>query len=327
MTTNTQTAPARGGTSSPAGPGDRRSRRPRAGGPGLRHRWRDLASRWVFLAPALVILTAVLAYPLFYTVWISFSELDLATFTPAHSVGWMNYRTVLEDPGFLNSLKVTGVYLALALPLQMLLGFGIAFLLNVEWRGRGVLRALFLIPMVVVPVVAGGVWKMLLDPLWGFVNYVLGLVGIGPVNWLSDPTLAMVSLVLIDTWRWTPFVVLIASAGIMSLPGDVLEAARVDGAGWWATLRKIVLPLLAPVILAAFIVRWLGAVKMFDIALAATKGGPGQATDVVNLYIYEKAFRSLEFGTASSMATMVLAITMVLTFLFLRLNRYLEKRW
>jgi len=293
----------------------------------LSHRLQDIGSRWLFLAPALVILVAVLAYPLFYTIQISFSELDLATFTPAENVGWLNYRTVIEDPGFLNSLKVTGVYLVLALPLQMILGFGIAFLLNAEWRGRGVLRALFLIPMVVVPVVAGGVWKMLLDPMWGFVNYLLGMVGIEPINWLADPKLAMVSLVLIDTWRWTPFVVLIASAGIMSLPGDVFEAARVDGAGWFATLRKVTLPLLAPVILAAFIVRWLGAVKMFDIALAATKGGPGQATDVVNLYIYEKAFRGLEFGTASSMATLVLAITMLLTFLFLRLNRFLEKRW
>ncbi|WP_208814373.1 carbohydrate ABC transporter permease [Micromonospora echinofusca] len=320
MSTTTETGAV--GNTTPTAPAG-----PPTGRPAALRRWRDLGSRWLFLAPALAILVAVLAYPLFYTVRISFSELDLATFTPARNVGWLNYRTVLEDPGFLNSVKVTGVYLALALPLQMVLGFGIAFLLNVDWRGRGVLRALFLIPMVVVPVVAGGVWKMLLDPMWGFVNYVLGLVGVGPVDWLADPTLAMVSLVLIDTWRWTPFVVLIASAGLMSLPTDVFEAARVDGAGWFATLRKVTLPLLAPVILAAFIVRWLGAVKMFDIALAATKGGPGQATDVVNLYIYEKAFRGLEFGTASSMATLVLALTMLLTFLFLRLNRFLEKRW
>ena len=322
MSTKTETEAVGSAVAPPAAPADMSPRRRP-----LSHRLQDIGSRWLFLAPALVILVAVLAYPLFYTIQISFSELDLATFTPAENVGWLNYRTVIEDPGFLNSLKVTGVYLVLALPLQMILGFGIAFLLNAEWRGRGVLRALFLIPMVVVPVVAGGVWKMLLDPMWGFVNYLLGMVGIEPINWLADPKLAMVSLVLIDTWRWTPFVVLIASAGIMSLPGDVFEAARVDGAGWFATLRKVTLPLLAPVILAAFIVRWLGAVKMFDIALAATKGGPGQATDVVNLYIYEKAFRGLEFGTASSMATLVLAITMLLTFLFLRLNRFLEKRW
>ncbi|WP_222708826.1 carbohydrate ABC transporter permease [Nonomuraea sp. C10] len=293
-------------------------RRVRLGEPG---------TAWLFLAPALILLAGMLLYPIFYTLWVSVSDFDLATFQPAGWVGWRNYEAVLNDPGFLESLRVTAVYLVIALPLQMVLGFAIAFLLNVAWRGRGVLRALFLIPMVVAPVVAGGVWRMLLDPLWGVVNYALGLVGIGPVEWIGDPTLAMASLIIIDTWRWTPFVVLIAAAGIMALPGDVYEAAKSDGAGRWATLRHITLPLLVPVMAAAFVVRWLGAVKMFDIALAATKGGPGNATNVVNLYIYEKGFRSLEFGTASSMATIVLVLTMIITYVLFNVTRRLENRW
>ncbi|GAA3150660.1 MULTISPECIES: carbohydrate ABC transporter permease [Nonomuraea] len=282
---------------------------------------------WLFLTPALVLLAGMLLYPIIYTVWVSMSDFDLATFQPSGWVGLRNYTAVLNDPGFLESFKVTGIYLVVALPLQMVLGFAIAFLLNVEWRGRGVLRALFLIPMVVAPVVAGGVWRMLLDPLWGVVNYLLGLVGVGPVEWIGDPVLAMVSVIVIDTWRWTPFVVLIAAAGIMALPGEVYEAARVDGAGRRQTLRRVTLPLLVPVMAAAFIVRWLGAVKMFDIALAATKGGPGNATNVLNLYIYEKGFRSLEFGSASSMATIVLVITMLLTFVLFRVSNRLENRW
>ncbi|MEO3889548.1 sugar ABC transporter permease [Nonomuraea sp. B5E05] len=294
------------------------ARRVRLGEPG---------TAWFFLAPALVLLAGMLLYPIFYTIWVSLSDFDLATFQPTGWVGWRNYATVLNDPGFLESLKVTAVYLVIALPLQMVLGFAIAFLLNVEWRGRGALRALFLVPMVVAPVVAGGVWRMLLDPLWGVVNYVLGLVGIGPVEWIGDPTLAMASVIIIDTWRWTPFVVLIAAAGIMALPGDVYEAARSDGAGRWQTLRHITLPLLVPVMAAAFIVRWLGAVKMFDIALAATRGGPGNATNVLNLYIYEKGFRSLEFGTASSMATIVLVLTLLLTMVLFRVSHRLENRW
>ncbi|MEU5866061.1 MULTISPECIES: carbohydrate ABC transporter permease [unclassified Nonomuraea] len=293
-------------------------RRARLGEPG---------TAWLFLAPALLLLAGMLLYPVLYTAWVSVSDFDLASFQPSGWVGWRNYEAVLHDPGFLDSLKVTGVYLVIALPLQMVLGFAIAFLLNVAWRGRGVLRALFLIPMVVAPVVAGGVWRMLLDPLWGVVNYTLGLVGVGPVEWIGDPTLAMVSLIVIDTWRWTPFVVLIASAGIMALPGDVYEAARSDGAGRWAILRRITLPLLVPVMAAAFVVRWLGAVKMFDIALAATRGGPGNSTNVINLYIYEKGFRSLEFGSASSMATIVLVLTMLITFVLFRVTRRLENRW
>ncbi len=286
----------------------------------------DWLSRWAFMTPAAVLLLAVLAYPIFYTIRISFSELDLGTFTATEWVGWDNYATVLEDERFWNSLRVTGVYLALALPLQMLLGFGIAFLINAEWRGRGVVRALFIIPMVVAPVVAGGIWRMLLDPLWGLVNYGLGLAGMGPVDWLGNPTLAMVTVVIIDTWRWTPFVTLIATAALLSLPRDVFEAAEIDGANWWTKFWSITVPLLMPMIAATFIVRWLGAVKMFDIALAATNGGPGRATNVINLFIYDEAFRSLKFAESAAMAVIILLITMVLTGIFLRGARALENK-
>ena len=279
------------------------------------------------MLPAFVLLAAVLAYPIAYTVEISFSELDLGTFLPSLWVGWDNYQTVLADERFWASLKVTAVYLTLALPLQMVLGFAIAYLINAEWRGGRAVRALFLIPMVVAPVVAGGLWRMMLDPLWGLTNYLLGLIGIGPLDWFGDPVLAMLAIVLIDTWRWTPFVTLIATAGLLSLPKDVFEAASIDGANWWVTLRSITLPLLTPIIAAAFVVRWLGAVKMFDIVLASTVGGPGRSTDVINLFIYQEAFRSMKFAEAAAMSVVVLVITMVLTGLFLRGSRALERRW
>ncbi|WP_246504762.1 carbohydrate ABC transporter permease [Microvirga antarctica] len=289
-----------------------------------RGRAADVVSRWAFMAPAALLLLAVLAYPIFYTIQISFAELDLGTFTATEWVGWDNYLTVIEDERFWNSLEVTGIYLVLALPLQMVLGFGIAFLINAEWKGRGLIRALFIIPMVVAPVVAGGVWRMMLDPLWGLVNYWMGLVGLGPFDWLGDPKLAMITIVIIDTWRWTPFVTLIATAALLSLPRDVFEAAEIDGANWWTTFWSITLPLLVPIIAATFVVRWLGAVKMFDIALAATNGGPGRATSVINLFIYEEAFRSLKFAESAAMAVIVLVITMVLTAVFLRGTRKLE---
>lgn len=285
----------------------------------------DFASRWAFMTPASVILLAMLAYPIIYTIEISFSELDLSTFTATNWVGWDNYAEVLQDERFWASLKVTGIYLGLALPLQMVLGFAIAYLVNVEWTGRGVIRALFLIPMVVAPVVAGGVWRMLLDPLYGLTNYALGFVGLGPYDWLGNPTLAMMTIVIIDTWRWTPFIVLIATAAILALPRDIFEAAEIDGANWWTTLWSITLPLLLPMIAATFVVRWLGAVKMFDIALASTNGGPGASTQVINLFIYEEAFHSLKFAESAAMAVLVLIATMVLTALFLRGSRMLEE--
>ncbi|MFE6965464.1 carbohydrate ABC transporter permease [Agromyces sp. NPDC057679] len=292
----------------------------------LRSRWKDVTGRWMFMLPATVLLVAVLAYPLMYTLQISFSEFDLATFGPSGSAGLDNYTEALANESFQNSLVVTGIYLVMALPLQIVLGFAIAYLLNAEWRGRGVIRALFLIPMVVAPVVSGGIWKMILDPLWGGISWFLGLFGIPPIDWFGDATMSMVSIVLIDTWRSVPFVALIASAALLALPKDIFEAARVDGANWWQTLRSVTLPLLAPIIAATFIVRWLGAVKMFDVVLATTNGGPGEATNVVNLYIYQQAFRLLKFSESSAMAVIVLVITMVLTFVFLYGSKKLEDR-
>jgi multiple sugar transport system permease protein len=290
-------------------------------------RFTDAIHRWGFMAPSLVLLAAVLAYPILYTVEISFSELDLGTFQPGEWVGWDNYAAALIDDRFWNSLKVTGIYLAFALPLQMVLGFAVAFLINAHWRGGGVVRALFLIPMVVAPIVAGGIWRMILDPIWGISNYLLGLVGIGPLDWFGDPTLAMASIVLIDTWRWTPFVTLIATAALLALPKDVFEAAEIDGANWWMQLRAISLPLLTPVIAAIFVVRWLGAVKMFDIVLASTVGGPGRSTNVVNLFIYQEAFGSMQFALSAAMSVIVLVITMALTAVFLIGTRQLERRF
>ena len=294
---------------------------------GRRFRTLDLFERWMFIVPTIVILVVMLAYPLFYTFQISFSRFDLSTFGPGQWIGFENYVKILSDYRFWESLKVTATYLAFALPIQIVLGFGIAYLINADWRGRSVIRALFLIPMVVAPVIAGGMWKMILDPLWGLANYGLSFFDIGPIDWFGDPKLAMATIVFIDTWRWTPFVVLIASAGLLALPKEVFEAAKIDGAGWWATLWSIALPLLVPVITATFVIRWLGAVKMFDIVLTSTGGGPGATTSVINLFIYEEAFRSLHFAESATMAVIVLALTMVLTGFFLYGSQKLEERF
>jgi len=285
----------------------------------------DFFVRWSFMAPAIVLLVALLAYPIFYTLDISFSKFEITTFGAGEWVGLENYREVVSDYRFWDSMKVTLIYLVFALPIQVALGFLIAYLINAPWAGRSLLRALFIIPMVVAPVVAGGIWRMILDPLWGILNYWLGLIGLGPLDWFGDANLAMAAVIIIDTWRWTPFIVLIATAAMLALPKDVFEAAKIDGCNWWSTLWSVAVPLLVPVIAATFVIRWLGAVKMFDIVLAATYGGPGKATNVVNLFIYEEAFRSLRFAEAAAMAVIVLVVTMLLTGIFLRGSRKLEE--
>jgi len=292
------------------------------------YRRRDLRRAfepYVFIIPTVVILVTLLIYPLFYTVQASLSNFDTMTFAPTSFAGFRHYERVLQDNNFWTSLRVTGAYLLAALPLQVILGVAIAFLVSVDWPGTKIVRALFVIPMVVAPVVAGSMWKMLLDPLWGYINYLLSLLGMEPVLWLADPNLSLISIVFIDTWRWTPFIILIILAGIVSLDVEPIEAAKVDGANWLQRFFFVILPMLRPVILSAFVVRWLGAIKMFDIVFTATGGGPGNSTEVINMYIYKTAFRSLSFDRASAMSVLMVIAAFALTFLFIRLSAWMER--
>lgn len=280
---------------------------------------------YLFLLPVTLVLVTLLVFPLAYTVRASMSSFDSYTFTIGSFVGLEHFADVLQDGSFWRSLRVTVEYLVWALLLQMVLGTAVSFLLAVEWPGVQIVRASLLIPLVVAPVVAGSVWKTLLDPLWGYVNHMLGWFGIPALNWLSDPSLAMASIIVIDTWRWTPFVILIVLAGIVSMDVEIQEAARIDGAGAWQSFVHVRLPLLAPVLLAAFVVRWLGAIKMFDIIFTATRGGPGSVTEVVNLYIYETAFRNLAIDEASAMAVLIVLVSLVVTYVLVAVTNRVER--
>jgi multiple sugar transport system permease protein len=286
---------------------------------------RRVAEPYLFVVPAVIMLATLLFYPLYYTARLSLSEFDSARFAIGDFVGFKNYASVLRNSAFWSSLRVTVIYLVASLPLQMALGTAIALILAVEWPGVRIVRALFIIPMVVTLVVAGTVWKMLLDPLWGFSTYLLGLIGIEPILWFSDPTLAMTSIVMMDTWRWTPFIALIILAGVVSLDREPFEAAEVDGASAFQRLVYVKLPMLMPVILSALVVRWLGAIKMFDIVLTSTQGGPGTSTEVINLYIYELTFRRLSFDRAAASIVLVGIASVFLTFLIMRFGAKKEE--
>ena len=322
MTTGTFGSAARtGGAGPPARPADP----PPAAAALTVRRLLNRSEPYLFVAPTALILVAVLIYPVFYTVEISLSRFQMATFGPGDFVGLQHYRSTLADPNFWTSVRVTLVYLAAALPIQMVLGFALGYLLSIDWLGKSVVRALFIVPMVVAPIVAGSVWKMLLDPLWGTFSYYVGLFGVPAVNWFGTGELAMFSIVLIDTWRWTPFVILMSLAGILGLPAEPFEAAEIDGAGPWQRLVHIAIPLLMPVILATLIVRWLNAIKMFDIIYATTKGGPSNATEVVNLYVYDVAFKLLAFDKAAAMSTILVVVSLIVTVVYVRVSAATER--
>ena len=282
--------------------------------------WRWAVEGYFFIVPTALLLVTLLIYPLFYSVQTSLSTFSTTTFQPTGFVGLKNYERILHDANFWSSLKVTALYLLVALPLQMVVGVAIAFILSIDWTGNKLVRALFIIPMVVTPVVGGSVWKMMLDPLWGYLNYLWSLVGGTPIAWLSDPKLALFSIILIDTWRSAPFVILIVLAGIVSLDQEPLESAWVDGASRWQRLIYVEIPMLQEVILSAFIVRWLTAIKMFDVIFVTTRGGPGNTTEVANLFVYDSAFRLLSFENSSTMSVLIVLAVLLFTLIFIKLS-------
>lgn len=281
---------------------------------------------YYMLIPTALILLLLLIYPIFYTLKNSLSEFSNITFTSGQFVGFRNYLDVLSDNYFWGSIFKTIIFLAGAMPLQIFFGVLFAFILSVEWPGVKIIRALLIVPMIATPVVAGSIWKMILDPLWGYLNYLISIFGGDPIMWLSTPRLAMLSIIVIDSWRWTPFIVLIVLAGIVSLDQEPMQAAKVDGANWLQTILHIKLPMLKTVIFSAFVVRWMGAVKIFDIIFITTRGGPGNATDVINLNIYETAFKSFLFDKAAAQSIILIVMVLSLTFFLIWINSRSDKK-
>lgn len=269
-----------------------------------------------FLAPAMVLLLGLTIYPLVYILRIS---LHRVTPRGESFVGLENFIRVAQDPFFFRSVGQTLFYAGGALLLEFLLGFALALLLDSEIRARGFWRALFLLPMILPPVVAGVIWRLIYNPNFGVLNGVLQGFGVDirRWTWLANPSLALPAVIVVDVWQWTPFVFLILLAGLQAIPEEPYEAARIDGSSAWQTFLHITLPLLAPAILVALLLRTMDLLRIFDQVFILTQGGPGFATETISLYIYKTAFRFYDFGYAAAMSLALLAVTMVLCHLYI----------
>ena len=276
---------------------------------------------WLFL-PALAVLVVTTTFPLVYLAWSSVNRIDLAMPWNAGFAGADNYSKMLGDPRFWNSLQLTVVYTASTVVLQVLIGLGLALLVMQIPRGQGVLRVAAIIPIVLAPVVVGLFWRTLvLAPDFGVVDFVTRALGLGSYNWLGDPQLALVSVIAIHTWQWTPFAFLVILASLASLPPDIFEAARIDRANGWRRFWYITLPLIRPAIVIVVIMRMMIALSAFAAIFAATGGGPGTATEILNLYAYRTSFTELSFGYGAALAMVLLVITLLVSFLMFRLRR------
>ena len=280
-------------------------------------RWRNVFP-YAFLAPTVVLLLALTVYPLFYIVRISLYRL-----TPGGEVfvGMENFLRLFQDAFFHQALWHTLVFAAVALALELGLGLVLALLLDSRIRARGLWRSLFLLPMILPPVVAGVIWRLIYNPNFGVLNGLLQALGIDTtqLTWLADPSVALLSVIFVDVWEWTPFVFLILLAGLQAIPEEPYEAARMDGANAWQVFRDITLPLLRPAILVAVLLRTMDLLRIFDQVFILTQGGPGGATETISLYIYKTAFRFFDFGYAAAMSLALLVATLILSRLFIRL--------
>ncbi|GAB4460373.1 MAG: hypothetical protein OHK0029_24260 [Armatimonadaceae bacterium] len=287
---------------------------------------RQLSDRTIanlFILPTIFLLLAINIFPLFWSLYLSFTKYKADN--PKVSPEWIgnaNYTEILSRPEVWQSFQVTAAFVVLAVGLQLLLGFGIALMLNRAFPGKTIVTTLFLLPMMLSSVVVALFWKYLLDPNFGLVNYLLAQAGLmdprQPINWF-DKDHALLSVVLADTWQWSPFVMLIAVAGLASVPHTLYEAASVDRASAWFRFRYITLPFIAPLLMIAVLFRTLDSFKMFDIAWIMTQGGVANSAETVSIQVYREALRNWNTGEACALGYIVLLVIIGLTNLYLLL--------
>jgi len=260
----------------------------------------------------------VIVFPWLFTIWMSFNEWKVGS--PTLFVGLANYLRLPTDPRFIEAVGHTLVYTALSVVLPLIFGTLAAVVFHAKFPFRGFLRAVFTMPMMATPVAIALVWTMMFHPQLGVLNYLLSLVGLPPQLWVFQPSTVIPSLVLVETWQWTPLVMLIVLGGIAAIPTEPYESAQIDGAGPWQMFRYITLPLITPFLFIAAMIRTIDAVKSFDVIFAITQGGPGSASETINLYLYSVAFVYYDLGYGSAIAVIFFALIVALAGVLLHLR-------
>ena len=301
-------------TAADAGVGRRqraRARRPNAVAPTLR-------TYLPFILPAVVVVGAVIVFPWVFTGWVSLH--DWQATGAGGFVGLDNYARLFTDARFGEAVWHTLVYTVLSVLLPLVLGLAAALVFNERFPLRGLARGIFIMPMMATPVAIALVWTMMFHPQLGVLNYLLSLVGLPPSLWVFDQATVIPSLVLVETWQWTPLVMLIVLGGLSALPTEPYESAQIDGASWLQQFRYMTLPLISPFLMVAVIIRSIDALKSFDIIYAITQGGPGTASETINIYLYTQAFTYYDIGYGSAIAVVFfgIVVAMSLALLWLR---------
>ena len=278
---------------------------------------------WPFVVPAGVVVAAVIIFPWIFTLVMSVHEWKIGT--PSSFVGLDNYRRLFTDERFLWSVVRTLYFTVLAVVFPMVLGIAAAVCFHRKFPLRGLARTIFIMPMMATPVAVALVWTMMFHPQLGVLNYLLTSVGLPPSEWSYSPTTVIPTLVMVETWQWTPLVMLIVLGGLASLPVEPYEAARLDGASPWAMFRHITLPLVWPHIMVALVIRTIDALKAFDLIFVISNGGPGTASETMNIFLYLQAFSFYDMGYASAVVVVFFVIILLISLVLFSARR--QERW
>ena len=286
-----------------------------------RYRQIQLKNAAILFFPAVICIGAVVIFPLFYSLVLSFTDTNLRARGMGTFIGLENYITALTDEYFLKSIVTTLQYTVVSVIAELCVGYMIAGLLNKVKKGREFFFSIIIIPMMISCVAVGMIWRLLLHPELGIVNYLIELLGGTGRAWYGDAKYALGTLIFIDVWQETPYMTLLILAGLVSLPKDPYEAARIEVANVFQTFQKITLPLMKPTLIVATLLRAIGALKTYDLVYVITKGGPGTSTEVMTYNIYKQAYQYLNTGRAAAMSYILLAIILVISIFFVRIGQ------
>lgn len=287
----------------------------------------DRAILHLFIWPTLILLIAMNIFPLFYSLYLSFTNYSAIARQVPVWIGFENFSKILNDEKLWQYFATTGRYVLLSVGLQTILGFGLAMLVREKFRGSGLLTTLILVPMMLSPVVVGLFWKLMYNPTFGYVNFLLGFTNAGTApdflasSWAREfvPGLALTAVVAVDVWMWTPFVMLLVLSGLKAIPDYLYEAAAIDRASSWFQFWRITLPQVAPLLFIAILFRTIEAIKSFDLVMGMTGGGPGSQTELIAVNLYRQAFQGqFRTGPASALAYIILIIIIAISNLYIR---------
>lgn len=284
---------------------------------------RERIERICFLAPSVIYLLALTVFPFIYSLYLSLYQVKLTNLNRKIFVGLGNYSKLFSDSLFLDACRNIAILTVSCITIEIVLGFIVAkaFFALRDNRLGGTMQSMSIVPMMITPICIGLIFSYIFNPTLGIANYLINQMGLTPLGWFSDTRLALLTIILINSWQWTPFMMLLMLAGLMSVPREHYEAAEVEGAKWWHVARWIEIPAIRGVVLVGVILRVIDNLRLFDIVYVTTRGGPGSSTELVTLFAYKQNFQYFQVGYGSAAAVVILGISIIVTTVAVRYLR------